>query len=381
LHARAAHASLSLILFVLLFIAFFHVAERVVAPTGLVIGEQPAAMAMPPAGINHLYDSGEVAASIDETARAVISAPTPATTGEPAQQVAPIIGQDGAAPDTADPFERSTNVTTQRGTLSPAGRLQEDLSGPERRPVRYALIAPPSPTALPMPSLAGAVRVPILMYHHIGDLPPGADAIRRDLTVSPAAFAQQMDYLSDSHYQTIGLGDLADYWFSGKPLPVKPIILTFDDGYDDNYTYAYAILRRHEFMGTFFVLTDAVGNAGYLTWEQIVVMDRHGMDIESHGRTHDDLAASSKEWATWQIAGSRNILEAKLGHQIRFYCYPSGRYTAETIAILKANGYVSAVSTAYGATHDKASLFNLTRVRVRGSDSLQEFIVKVTTAP
>jgi peptidoglycan/xylan/chitin deacetylase (PgdA/CDA1 family) len=190
-----------------------------------------------------------------------------------------------------------------------------------------------------------------------------------------------MDYLSDSHYQTIGLGDLADYWFSGKPLPVKPIILTFDDGYDDNYTYAYAILRRHEFMGTFFVLTDAVGNAGYLTWEQIVVMDRHGMDIESHGRTHDDLAASSKEWATWQIAGSRNILEAKLGHQIRFYCYPSGRYTAETIAILKANGYVSAVSTAYGATHDKASLFNLTRVRVSGSDSLQEFIVKVTTAP
>jgi peptidoglycan/xylan/chitin deacetylase (PgdA/CDA1 family) len=158
-------------------------------------------------------------------------------------------------------------------------------------------------------------------------------------------------------------------------------VLTFDDGYDDNYTQAYPILRRHGFVGTFFVLTDSLGQPGYLSWQQLADMSNHDMSIQPHGRTHDDLAMLGTATATWEIAGSRQILEEKLGLPVLFYCYPSGSYTAQTIAILQSNGYEAALGTAYGATHSAADVFHLTRVRIRGGDSFAQFVAKLTTAP
>lgn len=225
------------------------------------------------------------------------------------------------------------------------------------------------------------VRVPILMYHHVASAPAGADAVRRDLSVSPGAFTEQMQYLSKNGYQTITLANLLDHVLVGTPLPARPIILTFDDGYDDNYNQAYPILHGYGFTGVFFVLTDFVGQPGYASWEQIVAMSRNGMDIQAHGRTHADLAISGAEDATWQIAGSRSVLEEKLGRPVQFYCYPSGRYTPATIALLRANGYRAAVTIAYGATHTAAGAFELDRVRVRGTDTLEQFAIKVETAP
>jgi len=226
-----------------------------------------------------------------------------------------------------------------------------------------------------------SARVPILMYHHVAAAPPGADAVRRDLSVSPGAFIDQLHYLRQNGYQTIGLQDLLAHLDHGAPLPARPIVLTFDDGYDDNYSQAYPILRSFGFAGVFFVLTDFVGQPGYATWENLTEMNRNGMDIEAHGRTHADLAISSAADAAWQIAGSRSVLEEKLGRPVQFYCYPSGRYTAKTVELLRAHGYRAAVTIAYGATHTAAGVFELDRIRVRGTDTLEQFAAKIQSAP
>ncbi len=236
------------------------------------------------------------------------------------------------------------------------------------------LMRSPSPAS-------GLARVPILMYHHIATPPIQADAVRRDLSVRPTAFQEQMSYLRVNGYQSIGLDDLVAYLLGQRSLPVRAVVLTFDDGYDDNYTQAFPVLKSNGFTGTFFIITDYVGQREYMSWEQIAEMSRAGMSMQAHGRTHDDLAISSAEHTVWQVAGSRMMLEEKLGRPVRFFCYPSGRYTAQTIAILRAHGYTAALTTAYGATHSASSLFELRRVRVRGSDTLDDFVQKLETAP
>jgi peptidoglycan/xylan/chitin deacetylase (PgdA/CDA1 family) len=260
------------------------------------------------------------------------------------------------------------------------GNEQEDQPSALSRSGAVALSgrgAASAPAAMPVQT----ARVPILMYHHIADAPPGADAIRRDLSVSPSDFRRHLDYLQAHGYHTISLADLAAHLQEGAPLPAKPIVLTFDDGYDDNYSNAYPLLRHFGYSGTFFVLTDFVGQAGYAGWEQIAEMSGNGMEIEAHGRTHADLAMSSAADVAWQAAGSRDILREKLGRTTLFYCYPSGRYTAQTVAVLRANGYAAAVTIDYGATHSAAGLFELRRIRIRGADSIEQFAAKVETAP
>jgi peptidoglycan/xylan/chitin deacetylase (PgdA/CDA1 family) len=262
-------------------------------------------------------------------------------------------------------------------------RYAESQTGPARqRPVRPSPAPAVQVSTQPIarPTVTSA-RVPILMYHHIADAPPDADAVRRDLSVSPAAFARQLDYLMAQGYRTISLGELADHLSAGAPLPGKPIILTFDDGYDDNFTHAYPALRARNLAATFFVLTDFVGQAGYMTWPQVVAMNQGGQSIGAHGRTHWDLSVLGPGDTAWQTAGSKAVLEEKLGRAVDFYCYPSGRYTAQTVSILAGNGYRGAVSTANGATQRADGLFDLQRIRIRGSDTLEQFANKVKNTP
>jgi len=221
------------------------------------------------------------------------------------------------------------------------------------------------------------VRVPILMYHHIAVPGPNADAIRRDLSVSPAAFEAQMAYLASQGYRTVSLLDLFEHLQGGQALPPRPIILTFDDGYDDNYTNAYPILRRYGLQGTFFIITGLVGRPGYLTWEQAREMRRGGMSLESHTCTHPDLAKSAPWYVDKEIKEAKAALERELGGPVLFFSYPSGKYNAAAIAALQANGYLGAVTTQHGTMHQASALYELRRVRIRGSDTLESFVRKV----
>jgi peptidoglycan/xylan/chitin deacetylase (PgdA/CDA1 family) len=213
------------------------------------------------------------------------------------------------------------------------------------------------------------------MYHHVGELPPEADPIRQDLTVSRENFEAQLSYLSGLGFETIPLQDLIYYMTTGRPLPAKPIVLTFDDGYRDNYQVAFPLLQKYGYHGSFFVLTDFVdrGLEEYLTWPQIEELYGAGMEIASHSKDHPDLRDRSFDFLVWQLLGSRETLEAHIPEPVRFFSYPAGKYDDQVIAVLESSGYWGALVETQGAHHSAARPYELQRVRVRGSYSAEDF--------
>ena len=219
------------------------------------------------------------------------------------------------------------------------------------------------------------MRVPVLMYHYISIPPPDADAIRLDLSVTPQAFDQQMAFLVSNGYRTVRVSDVAEHLLSGAPLPEKPIVLTFDDGYADNYKAAFPILKKYGMTATFYVIAQFTEDQrpGYATWEQLREMANAEMEIGSHSIDHSDLRGRSIAFLTNQIAGSKQVIESRLGITVKTFSYPSGKYDAKTIAVLRANGYLGAVTEIQGLQQTTNDIFELRRVRIRGSYSLADY--------
>jgi peptidoglycan/xylan/chitin deacetylase (PgdA/CDA1 family) len=236
----------------------------------------------------------------------------------------------------------------------------------------------PTPTPLPMPTPDGTPRrlvIPILMYHHIGVPGPGTDAIRRDLSVSPANFEAQLRYLIERGYEPITLESLVLYLQLGRPLPPKPVVLTFDDGFRDNYTNAYPLLKEYGFVGTFFVITGFVdeGRPEYVSWAEIELMHANGMEIGSHTYTHPSLKGKSFDYIVWQVLGSKEAIEARTQEPVHFLSYPSGQYDQQVIDVLRSAGYWGAVTVEAGSLQSSERPFELKRIRVRGSYNLADF--------
>jgi peptidoglycan/xylan/chitin deacetylase (PgdA/CDA1 family) len=233
----------------------------------------------------------------------------------------------------------------------------------------------PTPAPTPGPTPDGqfrSVRIPILMYHYISIPPADADDYRRNLSLDPAIFAQHLDFLQEQGYTTIHLQDLISYLQTGRPeLPDKPIILTFDDGYRDNYENAFPALRDRGMAGTFFIITDFADFAAtdpdyarYATWDQLRQMDAAGMEIGSHSRNHPDLRGKDDDFLVWQALGSSQTIEANLGKKPRVLAYPSGSYDENVIRVFHSAGFWGAVITQPGVEHDNQHLFELTRLRI-----------------
>ncbi len=234
----------------------------------------------------------------------------------------------------------------------------------------------PTPTPTPGPTPDGVfrtARVPILMYHHIAQPPPNADRIRYNLSVPPARFEAHLRYLKEAGYTTITLDDLIYYLTQGRPLPPKPIILTFDDGYRDNYTNAFPLLKKYGFTATFFIITDLVnqGHPEYLTWDMVREMRAAGMRFGAHGRTHIDLSQADLDQLVWQALGSTEVFQVELGEPARYIAYPSGKYNDQVIAVYKSAHYWAGLTTQQGATHESTRLFELKRIRVEHDTTVE----------
>jgi len=269
--------------------------------------------------------------------------------------------------DTRTPLPKPTRTPTQTATPLPS---------PTSTPVEPAVIVPPAPLLPPSPD--GVVRsaeVPILMHHYISASPSAQDRIRYGLSVTPEMFEAQLKLLSNNGYTTISLRELYEYLAVGKALPANPIILTFDDGYVDNYTNAFPILRQADMVGTFFVLTGPAddGEATYLTWDMITEMSDAGMDIQLHSREHFDMRKRSFEWLVFQIIGGRQSIEGHTGKPVIFMAYPSGKHDAALLSFLRDNNFWAAVTTASGVTHDLAEPLLWDRVRISGQLDLRGF--------
>jgi peptidoglycan/xylan/chitin deacetylase (PgdA/CDA1 family) len=243
---------------------------------------------------------------------------------------------------------------------------------PTATPDERAKIAP-LPT--PLGVYSWTLKVPILMYHYVSEPPEGADKYRLDLSVHPEAFRQQMHYLAENEYSPITFDDLSLAIVDKRELPPKPVIITLDDGYRDNYENALPVLRELGFTATIFVVTDFVdqGRPEYLSWEMIAEMAASGIRFEPHTKTHPDLTEHDRDFIIYEIQGSGETLEAHLGYRSRYFAYPSGRYNDDVIEVLSELEYWGAVTTAGGLWHGFDDRYEWTRVRVRNLLTLEDF--------
>lgn len=237
----------------------------------------------------------------------------------------------------------------------------------------------PEPTAAVAPTPDGAarsVRVPILMYHYLSTPPPDADRYRIDLSVTPETFAAHLDAMQQAGYTAISLYTLLAHLNQGAPLPEKPVVITFDDGYRDNYENAFPLLRERGMVATFFVVTDFIDGQRpeYLTWDMVREMAAGGMSIESHGRNHVSLKGKDRDYLIWQALGSLETIQFETGTRPRFVSYPAGEYDDQTITVFGEAGYWAGLTTAQGATHHADDLFRLQRVRIRNSTTVDELL-------
>jgi peptidoglycan/xylan/chitin deacetylase (PgdA/CDA1 family) len=193
--------------------------------------------------------------------------------------------------------------------------------------------------------------------------------------VTPDIFAAQLNLLREAGFTTITLSDLYQYLAVGRNLPERPIILTFDDGYIDNYTNAFPLLKQYGMTGTFFVLTgraDAADSA-YLSWDMIQEMSDAGMDIQLHAREHYDLRNRPYEWLVFNIIGGRQSIEGHTGRPVNFMAYTSGKYDSGLLRFLSQTNFWAAVTTQPGRQHTLKDALLWTRVRVSGQLRLSDF--------
>jgi peptidoglycan/xylan/chitin deacetylase (PgdA/CDA1 family) len=216
--------------------------------------------------------------------------------------------------------------------------------------------------------------VPILTYHVVGA--PPADAPFPELYVDRDEFAAQVRWLRAHRYQAVSLRRVYDYWKQGLALPPRPVVLTFDDGYREDFTNVRPLLARYHWPG---VLNLAVRNvlAGKLTIPQLRALVHNGWEIDAHSVSHPDLTTLDDTELRYQVAGSRRWIRRRLHVPVDFFCYPSGLYDAAVISVVRAAGFRGATTTVQGAAGPRNGFFTLDRWRVNRSDSLATFAARL----
>ena len=202
------------------------------------------------------------------------------------------------------------------------------------------------------------VRIPILMYHSISDDDPN-----NSLLVPPDMFDEQMAWLEENNFTSMSMDEAIEAMNTGK-VPKRPVVITFDDGYMDNYTSAFPSLKEHNMNGTFFVITSGVDNGYYMSSDMLREMQDAGMIIENHTENHVELNNLSREEAIDEIRNAQTFLREVIGAEANYLCYPVGRYSDETIEIAKELGIKAAVTTQGGISQITDGNYELKRVRV-----------------
>lgn len=215
----------------------------------------------------------------------------------------------------------------------------------------------------------------ILMYHHVQDV-GSTNKLESDLSVSLKNFEEQMEFLYRMGYRTMALAKMAEDVKKGS-VSDKSVVLTFDDGYDDFLKNAHPILKKYDFKSTIFVITDKIGQGGYLNDEEIRELSEWGVEIGSHSLSHPNLVNTGRHEVERQLSESKRVLEGLLDKKVTSFCYPSGKYDKSVKDTVEAVGYGQAVTIVEGLVEEGNDLFLLNRMRMRGAMKLKDFIGKV----
>lgn len=224
-------------------------------------------------------------------------------------------------------------------------------------------------------SIENGTKVPILMYHNLLESSDAGDG----LNVSKEAFDDQMYQLKAYGYNTITFNNLYEHYMNGSPLPENPVIISFDDGYESNYTIGYPILKKYSFNACIFIITNAIGNKGYLGESQLKEITSSGViDIQNHSASHSyDLPVMSENKIKSELSESKKRLDSITGSKVNIFCYPIGKYSQRLIDELIEQEYIFSVTTKYGIASKKTNPFLLPRIRVMGSDSGKDLKSKI----
>lgn len=210
----------------------------------------------------------------------------------------------------------------------------------ETRSAEISMSASPAPSAA---STTPRVLLPILVYHIVRPNYPNDSAAVRALALTPGVFDAELAHLKDAGYHVVGFPDLEAYFASSTPLPRKPVVLSFDDGWYDQFRYAFPILEKHQDTATFFVFTNAVGRRKFLSWDDLRALVAAGMTIGDHTRSHPYLPQiTDPQHLRDEIEGSKRLLENELGVPVTEFAYPFGQYNRALMALVKKAGFKSA---------------------------------------
>ncbi len=189
-------------------------------------------------------------------------------------------------------------------------------------------------------------QVPVLCYHHIKDTKPGDGPNTRTYSVSPAHFAEQMKALKDSGYQTILPDQLYNYLLHGAPLPAKPIILSFDDTDEEQFSVGYPDMKKYGFKGVFFIMTVSINRPHYMTKEQLKQLSDDGNAVEAHTWDHHMVTKYQGEDWDKQLVQPKKKVEEIIGKPANYFAYPFGLWNRPAFPELKKAGYKMAFSLA-----------------------------------
>jgi peptidoglycan/xylan/chitin deacetylase (PgdA/CDA1 family) len=244
-------------------------------------------------------------------------------------------------------------------------------------------VAAGSQLRLPDRLPARTLRVPILMYHRVGGVPAhAAGPFIRGLTVPPRVFAAEMEWLARNGFHAISQVQLLEALERGARLPPKPVMITFDDGYRDVLYNAAPLLRRLHMAATAYVITSRVGgpDPSFLDWGELRTLERDGFTIGSHSEHHLDLTALPPAQAWRELAGSRALLERRLGQPVLWFAYPAGSEDARVVALTRRAGYLLAVTTQPGELQSARRPLLLHRDEIRGDLRVASFAALLHSA-
>lgn len=208
------------------------------------------------------------------------------------------------------------------------------------------------------------INVPILMYHYVEYNKNTADYLRTRQNIIPFIFEQQLQTLKKNSYTSIFNKDLSDFLINSKPLPDKPVVLTFDDGYEDFYTDVFPLLKKYQMKATIYIIVNFLDHPNFLSTSQLKEIAKSDLvEIASHTMNHINLRDTPSEIVKKELKESKIRLEELTGKPIYDFAYPYGGYNEESEELVKEAGYLSAVTVHEGVLQSKENQYLLHRLR------------------
>ncbi|MDR4499290.1 MAG: polysaccharide deacetylase family protein [Candidatus Scalindua sp.] len=219
-------------------------------------------------------------------------------------------------------------------------------------------------------------KIPILLYHDIEsvDCPnEKSNLASKETVVDVSNFESQIRYLSENNYETISINEYFRYIKNEQKSLEGKIIISFDDGHYSNYKLAFPILVKYGLKATFFITTNWLNQQYHLTSDQIKEMIGNGMEIGSHGLTHNFFPDMNSHEIKFELSESKKILESITKQPIHYIAFPGGHYNRTVLRMLEMSDYRGACSCLQGLNSKKTNPWLLKRIEIRKSVSADQF--------